>query len=149
MAALLRDHPYDAAAARALAELRLARGVQDERTVELARRAVAFGGGAEAKALLERIAPHAEAGDSSASAEKADAGAAYTSDPAALEEEAGALPAQPTTLRGIAAASAQAMIEMRHDQAPPMPRRQRVERVQQRHRIRATRNGNQYPPSVR
>jgi tetratricopeptide (TPR) repeat protein len=55
--ALLREVPYDAAAARALAELRVARGNSDERTVELARRAVEFGGGAEASALLEQIRP--------------------------------------------------------------------------------------------
>jgi tetratricopeptide (TPR) repeat protein len=63
LAALLLEHPYDAAALRALAELRLARGEKDDRTVELARRAVVFGGGAEAEKLLERIAPadeHAE-----------------------------------------------------------------------------------------
>ena len=60
LADLLSEHPYDAAAARALAELRLARGEKDERTLELARRAVVFGGGTEAKTLLERIAPHAE-----------------------------------------------------------------------------------------
>ncbi len=53
--ALLRDRPYDADAARALAELRVARGVTDDRTVELARRAVTFGGGADAAAFLERI----------------------------------------------------------------------------------------------
>jgi predicted Zn-dependent protease len=52
--ALLRDQPYDGEAARALAELRLARGADDQRTQDLAHRAVAFGGGAEAKALLER-----------------------------------------------------------------------------------------------
>ena len=47
--------PTTREAARLLAELRLARGAKDERTLELARRAVAFGGGAEAKALLERV----------------------------------------------------------------------------------------------
>lgn len=66
LAALLSEHPYDAAAARALAELRLARGAGDERTLELARRAVSFGGGAEAEALLERITPAAEQAGSSA-----------------------------------------------------------------------------------
>jgi Tfp pilus assembly protein PilF len=66
LAALLLEHPYDAAAARALAELRLARGAKDERTLELARNAVAFRGGAEAEALLERIAPRAERAGSSA-----------------------------------------------------------------------------------
>jgi tetratricopeptide (TPR) repeat protein len=53
--ALLKEVPYDGGAARSLAELRFARGEKDERTLELARRAVAFGGGDEAKALLERI----------------------------------------------------------------------------------------------
>jgi tetratricopeptide (TPR) repeat protein len=55
--ALLNEVPYDAQAARALAELRVARGNSDERTVELAQRAVDFGGGAEASALLQRIKP--------------------------------------------------------------------------------------------
>jgi len=57
--ALLREHPYDAAAARSLAELRLARGADDERTLELARRAVAFGGGPDAEAFLERVSARA------------------------------------------------------------------------------------------
>ena len=55
LVALIDDQPYDAQAARMLAELRLARGEKDERTQELARRAVTFGGGDEAKALLERV----------------------------------------------------------------------------------------------
>ena len=38
----------------ALAELRLSRGAADERTQDLARRAVFFGGGAEAEEVLER-----------------------------------------------------------------------------------------------
>jgi tetratricopeptide (TPR) repeat protein len=54
---LLREVPYDAPAARTLAGLRVARGNSDERTVELARRAVAFGGGPEATAFLQKIAP--------------------------------------------------------------------------------------------
>ncbi len=54
---LLREHPHDGVAARELAELRLARGAQDDRTRELARRAVAFDGGDAAKALLERVSP--------------------------------------------------------------------------------------------
>ncbi len=66
LTALLRNHPYDAAAARALAELRLERGAADERTLELAKRAVAFGGGAEAEALVERIQSRADESDSSA-----------------------------------------------------------------------------------
>ena len=84
LAALLREHPYDAAAARALAELRLARGAQDERTLELARRAVAFGGGAEAEALLERIsrrdaerAPDASATERLLGAHRAQSGACW------------------------------------------------------------------------
>jgi tetratricopeptide (TPR) repeat protein len=56
---LLRDQPADGEAASSLAELRLARGADDERTRDLARRAVAFGGGAEAKALLERATARA------------------------------------------------------------------------------------------
>jgi tetratricopeptide (TPR) repeat protein len=60
LATLLREHPYDAEAARALAELRLARGAQDEQTLALARRAVVFQGGSEAEALLERIKPREE-----------------------------------------------------------------------------------------
>ena len=55
LTALLDDQPYDGETARLLAELRLARGAKDERTQELARRAVAFGGRDEAKALLERV----------------------------------------------------------------------------------------------
>ena len=55
LTALLEDQPYDGEAARLLAELRLARGAKDERTQELARRAVTFGGGDEAKALLDRV----------------------------------------------------------------------------------------------
>jgi tetratricopeptide (TPR) repeat protein len=55
LTALLDDQPYDGEAARLLAELRFARGAKDERTIELARRAVTFGGGDEAKALLERV----------------------------------------------------------------------------------------------
>jgi tetratricopeptide (TPR) repeat protein len=55
LTALINDQPYDGEAARLLAELRFARGVKDERTQELARRAVTFGGGDEAKALLEKV----------------------------------------------------------------------------------------------
>ncbi|MGH7335932.1 MAG: tetratricopeptide repeat protein, partial [Myxococcota bacterium] len=55
LAGLLRAHPYDAPAALALAELRLARGADDERTRELVRRAVHFRGGPPAEALLERL----------------------------------------------------------------------------------------------
>jgi tetratricopeptide (TPR) repeat protein len=52
---LLREHPYDAQAAIALAELRQARGAERAGTEELARRAVKFGGGEPAKALLDKI----------------------------------------------------------------------------------------------
>ncbi len=55
LAGLIRAHPYDAPAALALAELRLARGVEDERTLALARRAVHFRGGPPAEALVERL----------------------------------------------------------------------------------------------
>ncbi len=55
LATLLHEHPCDAKAAMALAELRMARGARDERTRELLRRAVFFGGAAEAKRLLERV----------------------------------------------------------------------------------------------
>jgi tetratricopeptide (TPR) repeat protein len=64
LTALLREHPYDAQAAIALAELRRARGADAGATKELARRAVKFGGGAAAQALLERV----DAEKSSASA---------------------------------------------------------------------------------
>ena len=53
--ALLREQPWDASAALALARLRLERGTADARTLELARRAVRFRGGPEAEALLERV----------------------------------------------------------------------------------------------
>jgi tetratricopeptide (TPR) repeat protein len=52
---VLEDYPYDADAARALAALRLGRGVKDGRTLELARRAVRFGGGREAEVLFEQV----------------------------------------------------------------------------------------------
>ena len=52
---LLREHPYDAQAAIALAQLRQARGAERDVTEELARRAVKFGGGKAAKELLDRI----------------------------------------------------------------------------------------------
>ncbi len=52
---LLRRHPFDAAGAARSVELRLARDVADERTLELARRAVRFGGRADALDLLSRV----------------------------------------------------------------------------------------------
>jgi tetratricopeptide (TPR) repeat protein len=59
--ALLAEHPYDAAAAQALADLSLARGDTD-RALSLAQRAVRFRGGPEALDLLGRI--HAQRGES-------------------------------------------------------------------------------------
>ncbi len=53
--ALLREHPWDARAALALARLRHERGEAGARTLELARRALRFGGGAEAAALLAEL----------------------------------------------------------------------------------------------
>jgi tetratricopeptide (TPR) repeat protein len=53
--ALLRDRPDDAAAALSLAELRVARDADPERTRRLAQRAVSFRGGAEAEALLASL----------------------------------------------------------------------------------------------
>jgi tetratricopeptide (TPR) repeat protein len=53
--ALLRAHPYDAAAAAELARLQLERGEASERTLERAKRAVRFGGGADALDLLSRV----------------------------------------------------------------------------------------------
>ena len=59
---LLRRHPYSSEAALRLAELRVRREADDGvRTLELARRAVFFGAGDEAEALVARLAP-AEAG---------------------------------------------------------------------------------------
>ena len=53
--AVLKDHPYDAEAAAALVEIHLARGLGTDRTLDLANRAVRFGGGAEALELLSRV----------------------------------------------------------------------------------------------
>jgi tetratricopeptide (TPR) repeat protein len=58
---LLTKYPYDARAAAQLAELQLERDEATPQTVELARRAVRFGGGAEADALLERALRQSEA----------------------------------------------------------------------------------------
>lgn len=52
---LLAVHPYDGEAAALLAELRLSRGVVTDRTLELANRAVRFGGGEQASELLSRV----------------------------------------------------------------------------------------------
>ena len=54
LAGLLRETPYDREAAMALAELRLQRGAADDRTRELAERALSFGGGEAAESLLVR-----------------------------------------------------------------------------------------------
>lgn len=61
---LLEEHPYDAEAAVALAELRLARGADPAATRELAERAVEFGGGPAAEALLERVKGGSSAAES-------------------------------------------------------------------------------------
>lgn len=53
--ALLEEHPWDAEAARRLTELRLARGLADDRTLELAERAVLFGGGEGTQPLLIEV----------------------------------------------------------------------------------------------
>jgi tetratricopeptide (TPR) repeat protein len=52
---LLERDPYDGRAALRLAQLRVQRGAEAERTLALAQRAVRFGGGPEAKALLVRV----------------------------------------------------------------------------------------------
>jgi tetratricopeptide (TPR) repeat protein len=48
----LEEHPWDAASAQGLVQLRLGRGVTDDRTLELAERAVLFRGGPAARELL-------------------------------------------------------------------------------------------------
>ena len=53
--ALLREQPWNTTAAIELATLQLARGQSDERTLELAERAVLFRGGDPARALLVRV----------------------------------------------------------------------------------------------
>ncbi len=55
LAALLEEEPWNADAAGELAEHQLANGAPTERTLELAQRAVRFGGGAEALELLSRV----------------------------------------------------------------------------------------------
>lgn len=69
LAALLREHPYDAETALALAELYVARDANPAQTRALARRAVLFGGGPTAKDLLRKLRgdePPAAAGASEA-----------------------------------------------------------------------------------
>ena len=51
----LREHPWDGRTAASLARLRLADGRLDDRTLELAERAVLFRGGREAEALLVEV----------------------------------------------------------------------------------------------
>ncbi len=53
--AQLRENPWDARTAESLAELRVADGRLDDRTLELAERAVLFRGGREAEALLVEV----------------------------------------------------------------------------------------------
>ncbi len=53
--ALLLEHPFEAEAAAERARLDLERGVATPRTLERARRAVRFGGGADALELLGRV----------------------------------------------------------------------------------------------
>jgi len=53
--AVIDEHAFDADAARLLAELQLERQVVSDRTLDLAKRAVRFGGGAEALQLLARV----------------------------------------------------------------------------------------------
>jgi tetratricopeptide (TPR) repeat protein len=60
---LLERDPYDGRAALRLAELRAKRGAEPERTLALARRAVRFGGGPDAKALLVRVSGSESAPD--------------------------------------------------------------------------------------
>ena len=59
--ALLLRHPFEARAAAELVRLDLARGVATPRTLERARRAARFGGGAEAYDLLSQV--HAQRGE--------------------------------------------------------------------------------------
>jgi tetratricopeptide (TPR) repeat protein len=59
LAELLREHPYDAAAASRLVELRLEREAEGtDHTLELAQRAVRFGRSPEAYELLSRVHQH-------------------------------------------------------------------------------------------
>jgi tetratricopeptide (TPR) repeat protein len=52
---LLKEHPWDAKAAQALAEMRSARNELGEATLDLAERAVMFGGGESAQTLLVHV----------------------------------------------------------------------------------------------
>jgi hypothetical protein len=53
--ALLLVHPLEARAAAERARLDLERGIATDQTLERARRAVRFGGGEEARELLDRV----------------------------------------------------------------------------------------------
>lgn len=64
---LLREHPWDGAAALALAQLRLARGAADATTLELGERAILFGAGEEASQVLIKI--HEARGESERASE--------------------------------------------------------------------------------
>jgi tetratricopeptide (TPR) repeat protein len=68
--ALLLEYPYDAKAAAALVEIELGRGRPNDRTLELTRRAVRFGGGADALELLARV--HRERGEPEQASEAAE-----------------------------------------------------------------------------
>jgi len=67
--ALLDEHPWDHEAAEVLAALRRTRGELDATTLDYAERAVMFGGGAEARALL--VAVHEARGEKERAAEVA------------------------------------------------------------------------------
>lgn len=64
--ALLREFPADSDALMLLVELRLDRGARDDRTRELAERAVRFRGGAPAEALRDRARAAVELGSAAA-----------------------------------------------------------------------------------
>jgi predicted Zn-dependent protease len=68
--ALLLEHPLEAEAAAERARLDLERGVATARTLERVRRAVRFGGGADALELLSRV--HAERGEPEPAAQAAE-----------------------------------------------------------------------------
>lgn len=68
---LLKEHPWDSGAALALARLRLADGVSDDSTLELAERAVMFQGGKDAQKLLIQV--HEARGESDRASEIAQA----------------------------------------------------------------------------
>jgi hypothetical protein len=67
---MLLEHPFEAEAAAERARLDLERGVATARTLERARRAVRFGGGADALELLSSV--HAERGEPEPAAQAAE-----------------------------------------------------------------------------